>query len=46
MENTETGISDHFTCLPGNFHEGQEATVRTKHGTTDWFKIGKGVHAV
>jgi len=46
VENTETGISDHFTCLLGNFHEVQEVTVRTKHGTTDWFKIGKGVHAV
>ena len=40
----EMGISDHFTCLPGNFHEGQEATVRTGQWTTDWFQIGKGVH--
>ena len=37
------GISDHFTCLLRNLYAGQEATVRTGHGTTDWFKIGKGV---
>ena len=40
----EIGIPDHLTCLLGNLHAGQEATVRTGHGTTDWFKIGKGVH--
>ena len=39
----EVGISDHLTCLLRNLYAGQEATVRTKHGTTDWFKIGKGV---
>ena len=38
----EMGIPDHFICLLRNFHEGQEATVRTRHGNTDWFKIGKG----
>ena len=37
-------IPDHFTCLPRNLYAGQEATVRTGHGTTDWFQIGKGVH--
>ena len=36
------GIPDHFTCLLGNLYAGQEATVRTGHGT-DWFQIGKGV---
>ena len=36
-------ISDHLTYLLRNLYAGQEATVRTKHGTTDWFKIGKGV---
>ena len=36
-------IPDPFTCLLRNPYEGQEATVRTRHGTTDWFKIGKGV---
>ena len=40
----EIGISDHLTCLLRNLHAGQEATVRTGHGTTDWFQIGKGVH--
>ena len=39
----EMGIPDHLTCLLGNLYAGQEATVRTGHGTTDWFKIGKGV---
>ena len=34
---------DHLTCLLRNLYEGQEATVRTRHGTTDWFQIGKGV---
>ena len=38
------GIPDHLTCLLRNLYAGQEATVRTGHGTTDWFKIGKGVH--
>ena len=38
------GIPDHLTCLLGNLYAGQEATVRTEHGTTDWFQIGKGVH--
>ena len=40
----EMGISDHLTCLLRNLYAGEEATVRTRHGTTDWFKIGKGVH--
>ena len=39
----ETGLSDHLTCLLRNLYAGQEATVRTRHGTTDWFQIGKGV---
>ena len=39
----ETVISDHLTCLLRNLYAGQEATVRTGHGTTDWFQIGKGV---
>jgi len=39
----EMGISDHFTCLLSNLYGGQEATVRTRHGTTDWLKIGKAV---
>ena len=38
------GIPDHLTCLLRNLNAGQEATVRTGHGTTDWFQIGKGVH--
>ena len=37
------GIPDHQTCLLRNLYAGQEATVRTKHGTTDWFQIEKGV---
>ena len=37
------GIPDHLTCLLKNLYVGQEATVRTEHGTTDWFQIGKGV---
>ena len=37
------GISDHLTCLLRNLYAGQEATVRTGHGTTDWFQVGKGV---
>ena len=36
------GIQDHLTCLLRNLYAGQEATVRTGHGTTDWFQIGKG----
>ena len=38
------GIPDHLTCLLRNLYAGEEATVRTGHGTTDWFQIGKGVH--
>ena len=38
------GIPDHLTCLLRNLYAGQEATVRTGHGTTDWFQRGKGVH--
>ena len=37
----EMGIPDHLTCLLRNLYVGQEATVRTRHGTTDWFKLGK-----
>ena len=40
----DMGISDHLICLLRNLYAGQEATVRTGHGTTDWFQIGKGVH--
>ena len=40
----EMGIPDHLTCLLRNLYAGQESTVRTGHGTTDWFQIGKGVH--
>ena len=44
MENSERdGIPDHLICFLRNLYEGQEATVRTGHGTTDWFQIGKGV---
>ena len=39
----EMGIPDHLTCLLRNLYAGQEATVRTGHGTTDWFQMGKGV---
>ena len=39
----EMGVADHLTCLFRNLYAGQEATVRTEHGTTDWFQIGKGV---
>ena len=39
----EMGIPDHLTCLLRNLYAGQEATVQTVHGTTDWFQIGKGV---
>ena len=38
------GITDQLTCLLRNLYAGQEATVRTGHGTTDWFQIGEGVH--
>ena len=38
------GITDHLTCLLRNLYAGQEATVITRHGTRDWFQIGKGVH--
>ena len=40
----EMGISDYLTCLLRNLYAGQEATVRTGHGTMDWFQIGKGIH--
>ena len=39
----EMGIPDHLTCLLRNLYAGQEATIRTGHGTTDWFQTGKGV---
>ena len=39
----EMGIPDHLTCLLRNLYTGQETTVRTEHGTTDWFQIGKGI---
>ena len=39
----EIGIPDHLTCFLKNLYSGQEETVRTRNGTTDWFKIGKGV---
>ena len=39
----EKGILDHLTCLLRNLYAGLEATIRTRHGTTDWFQIGKGV---
>ena len=41
---TEMGIPDHLTCLIRNLYADQEATVRTRNGLLDWFKIGKGVH--
>jgi len=40
----EMGMPDHLTCLLRNLYTGHEETVRTRHGTTDWFHIGKGVH--
>ena len=40
----ETGIPDHLTCLLRNLYAGQEASVKTGYGTTDWFQIGKEVH--
>ena len=42
----EMGIPDHLTCPLKNLYVGPEATVRTRHGTVDWFKIGKGAHQV
>ena len=42
----EMGIPDHLACLLRNLYAGQEATVRTGHGTTDWFQIGKGIYQV
>ena len=42
----EMGIPDHLTCLLRNLYAGKEATVRSVHGTTDWFQIGKGEHQV
>ena len=45
MENSSRDVvSDHLTCILRNLYAGQEATVRTVHGKTDWFQIGKGVH--
>ena len=38
------GVPDHLTCLLRNLYAGQEATIRTGHGRTDWFQIGQGVH--
>ena len=40
----EMGVPDHLTCLLRNLYAGQEVTVRTRHGITDWFQIGKGIH--
>ena len=40
----EMRLPDHLTCLLRNLYAGQEATVRTRHGTMDWFQIGKGAH--
>ena len=42
----EMGVPDHLTCLLRNLYAGQEMTVRTQHGTTDWFQIGKGVYTI
>ena len=45
LENpSRQGTPDHLTCLLRNLYAGQEATVRTGQGTTDWFQVGKGVH--
>ena len=44
FKNFKMGIPDHLTCLLRNLYAGQEATVRTGHGTIDWFHIRKGVH--
>ena len=43
VENKEMGTPDHLTCLLRNLYAGQEATVKTRHGTMDWFQIEKGV---
>ena len=40
----DMGVPDHLTCVVRNLYVGQESTVRTRHGSTDWFQIGKGVH--
>ena len=40
----EMEIPDHLTCLLRNLYAGQKATIKTRYGTTDWFKIGKGIH--
>ena len=40
----EMGIPDHLTCFLRNLYASQEATIRTQHGTTDWFQVGKGIH--
>ena len=40
----EMGLPDHLNCLLRNVYAGQEAKIRTRHGTRDWFQIGKGVH--
>ena len=40
----DMGVSEHLNCLLRNLYSGQEATVRTGHGTTDWFQIGQGVY--
>ena len=40
----DIGIPEHLTCLLRNLYAGQEATIKTRHGTTDWSQIGKGVH--
>ena len=40
----EMGIPDHLTCLMRNLYVGQDTTVRIRHGTADWFQVGKGVH--
>ena len=42
----EMGMTDHLTCLLRNLYAGQKATVKTGHGTTDWFQIGKGIYQV
>ena len=42
----EMGMPNHLTCFLGNLYAGQEATVRTRHGTMDWSQIGKGAHQV
>ena len=43
LENSERANPNHLSCLLQNLYAGQEATVRTRHGKTDWFQIGKGV---